>query len=389
MTLSSGFPFLAVADVGGWLLVGILLMFIVVAAILRKTESSEADASSEDKETSQEGSLREPDRVGAGPRWPSDPDQVVSRRQARLEEARQEREKAADAFAQDDIEFAVLKKLREEEEEARKAYDEAVEWREEVEKQQEALAQAQEELREARQERQRQAEEHADGKTDFQALEQAVEREKSIEEKIQSLGKPPSLNPWGRDRPEDEETAADQTHPEGPGSTPASTTGDGDPGKGQAATVIPERTPTDREVAAEASRGFWGRLTDVGKVAFLSAIGVVVGGLGPWVDVLVKTGYGAQGDGWFIAVPALVILFLLARRERTPGGWMALLFASVGGVTTWKISDLLGIEMFGERIGWKLMSWGLPVALAASLVGLLASLYLLRRSDSSGVRRTR
>lgn len=136
---------------------------------------------------------------------------------------------------------------------------------------------------------------------------------------------------------------------------------------------IPEREPAEERESGPKGVDFWGRFSMSEKVAFGSAIGVVLGGLGPWVDAIIKTGYGAQGDGWFLAVGAGAILYLLGREKTSPPLWTFLLFLGTGVFTSWKISDLLGIEMFGETVGWELMSWGLPVALASSVVGILAT----------------
>jgi hypothetical protein len=86
--------------------------------------------------------------------------------------------------------------------------------------------------------------------------------------------------------------------------------------------------------------------------------------------------YGFQGDGWFLAIPAgIAVGSLLAGpnpRVRVLGGSVSL--SITGLIAIAKIESLTSIEFLGTKIGSSIMSWGLPLATVASIVGIIASI---------------
>lgn len=149
-----------------------------------------------------------------------------------------------------------------------------------------------------------------------------------------------------------------------------SATGEGHQAPGGGAPL----TATERgQPVSEAS--FWDNLNRGERLALVASGFVILGGLGPWINFIV-TLYGFQGDGWFIAIPAAIAMGVLGFvEERNRRFRWGLLAAGVAAAfTVWKVYSLatLKTEIGGQEVafGANVMSWGLPLALIASLAAV-------------------
>lgn len=117
----------------------------------------------------------------------------------------------------------------------------------------------------------------------------------------------------------------------------------------------------------------WSAMTGGHRVAFLAGAATVFGALGPWEGVVGVAAWGYEGPGWLIAVPAaLAMVALVAVRAPRVRAWLAGL--GMGVAAYWA---LVGFMQMAPPVPdpdrfW--MSWGLPLALATSLIGLVAVL---------------
>jgi uncharacterized membrane protein (UPF0136 family) len=123
--------------------------------------------------------------------------------------------------------------------------------------------------------------------------------------------------------------------------------------------------------------------------ALASAALMVVGGFGPWAEVLdILTVSGTEGDGWFLIVGGIAAACLVIIRHVTESRarWfliVSLVLAVIGVLVT--IVDLADIEgmapggeaAFGDAVS---ASWGIYVALIASLSLLAAMIVSLVQS---------
>jgi uncharacterized membrane protein len=112
----------------------------------------------------------------------------------------------------------------------------------------------------------------------------------------------------------------------------------------------------------------------------LSLILMVVGAVSPWAKVLgVITINGTTGgrDGWVVIGAAAVALLILIVIAMTRRRWLALIPLLAGGVgaatAAYDITDINGLYQGGVASA----QWGIYVALAGSIMLILASIWVI------------
>lgn len=108
------------------------------------------------------------------------------------------------------------------------------------------------------------------------------------------------------------------------------------------------------------------------RIGIVAAVLAIIGALAPWNGDGAIVAWGYQGPGWFIVVPAAVALIaMVAVRAPRVKAWVAGFAMGVAAI----VSLAAFFEMAPPIASAGLMSWGLPLAMAASVIGLVAVLY--------------
>jgi hypothetical protein len=134
-------------------------------------------------------------------------------------------------------------------------------------------------------------------------------------------------------------------------------------GGASSVSVIPATSVADQGSARSPALFWWG---------IASALAMILGAFGPWVNVLAVSVAGTDGnnDGWIIVVLALIAVLSVLGQHRSRG--LALLNVLLGlvglGVTFYDRSNVSSAIEQGGTLAGALASvgWGLNLALAAS-----------------------
>lgn len=119
-------------------------------------------------------------------------------------------------------------------------------------------------------------------------------------------------------------------------------------------------------------------------VALLSAVGIVIGAIGPWWTTFLVDIAGTEGDGQITLLLALISAVIVLLK---PAGSRLLLVAVVCGVlcAIVGIYDLVTVssenqELFGQEVDLVSPGWGLWLTVIAS-VAFTVSTYMFKTED--------
>lgn len=149
------------------------------------------------------------------------------------------------------------------------------------------------------------------------------------------------------------------------------------------------RVATEREAAAAS------RPLVPAAIATVCALLVAVGSFGPWLHQRLGRGRplettgGLALDGWLsltgAAVALVALLVLLLRPTAAPAAWTAVAGLALGvvvGAANWLLLDTTAPAFVRETPGASHeVGWGLLLVVAAGLLGVAASIVLVRRLD--------
>jgi hypothetical protein len=131
-----------------------------------------------------------------------------------------------------------------------------------------------------------------------------------------------------------------------------------------------------------------------GEVVFAAgcAVAMVIGAIGPWVDVVIASRGGLDGDGVIVLVAAIVALAAcfgaLNRRSGLGGTAAIVLLAGLAGSGT-AIYDIIDIEnrgsanLFGRDVQIASVGWGLWLSAAASIGLAVGAIAIFNVKDQS------